>query len=178
MPQKFKIVEDYDGYTPPIRVNSAVELLMKHVPPQHVEGLHKVVLTNSARVLKTHKGKYTFDGQRMRAADLRGFYGDGNICLIMDRILDHYPQSFLLVPMFKMLAIGEILYHELGHHIHRRDEPGYRDNREAVADEWSDKLLISFFEKHYRVLTKILLAYKKLLHPLVVRIVRLFRRST
>ncbi|HEU4712951.1 MAG TPA: hypothetical protein VFS76_15360 [Pyrinomonadaceae bacterium] len=178
MPPKFKIIEEYEDYTPPVRVSTAVELLMKHVPPEHVEGLRKVVLTNSARVLKTHKGKYTFDGKRMRAADLRGFYGNGHICLIMDRILDHYPQSFLLVPMIKTLAIGEILYHELGHHIHERAEPGFRDNREAVADEWSDELLISFFEKHYWFLAKILLAYKKLLHPVVVRIVRLFRRSS
>lgn len=122
MPRKIKIVEQYEDYTPPVRVNSAVELLMSHVPPEHIKGLRKVVLTNSACVLKTHKGKYIFDGERMRAADLRGFYGNGYIFLIMDRILDHHLQLFLLVPMFKTLAIGEILYHELGHHIHRRDE--------------------------------------------------------
>ena len=175
MPQKFKIVEQYEDYTPPVRVNSAVELLMSHVPAEHLKGLRQVVLTNSACVLKTHKGKYTFDGKRMRAADLRGFYGDGYIFLIIDRILDHHLQWFLLVPMFKNLAIGEILYHELGHHIHRRNEPGFRDNREAVADEWSDELLVEFFKQRYWYLAKVLDVYKKLLHPVVAR---LFRRSS
>lgn len=147
---------------------------MSHVPHEHLEGLRKVVLTNSASVLKTHKGKYVFDGERMRAADLRGFYGNGHVVLIMDRILDHYPEAFLIVPMIKTLAIGDVLYHEIGHHIHRLKEPGYRDKREAVADEWRDELLLAFFKKHYWYLANVLNAYKRFLHPVFVR---LFRRS-
>src|SRR5688572_27469408 len=142
---------------------------MSNVPPEHLTDLRKVVLTNSTSLLNRYKGKYDFDGERLRLGELRGFYGNGQICLVIDQILRHYPDSFMLVPIFKTFAIGDILYHELGHHIHRRAEPGYRDNREAVADEWRDKLLVAFFKKRYWYLDKLLGGYKRFLHPMVVK---------
>lgn len=172
MPTKVKIVEQYLDYAPPVPVNGTVQLLMSHVPAEHLQGLRKVVLTNSTSLLQSHKGKYEFDGERLRAADLRGFYGKGYIFLVMDQILRHYPDSFLLVPMIKRLAIGEILYHEIGHHIHRLEQPGYRDNREEFADKWSDDLLLAFFEKRYWYLAKPLIGYKRFLHPTVLKLIR------
>jgi hypothetical protein len=172
METRVKLVEQYLDYSPPVRVNTTVQLLMSHVPREHLNGLRKVVLTNSTSLLNSHKGKYDFDGDRLRPADLRGFYGNGQICLVVDQILRHYPEAFLLVPMFKTLAIGDILYHELGHHIHRLEKPGYRDNCEAVADEWRDKLLLEFFKKHYWYLAKLLNGYKRFLHPTVIKLIR------
>ncbi|HEX2270017.1 MAG TPA: hypothetical protein VHH35_10795 [Pyrinomonadaceae bacterium] len=118
MPRNFKIVEQYHDYSPPVRVNDAVRLLMRYVPPEHLEGLRRIVMTNSASVLSSHKGKFVAeDGERLRAADCLGFYSNGSIFLLMDQILRQYPELFLLVPFIKALAIGETLYHELGHHI-------------------------------------------------------------
>lgn len=90
----------------------------------------------------------------------------------MDRILRHYPEPFLWVPMFKALAIGDVLYHEIGHHIHRLAEPGYRENHEEVADEWRDELLLVFFKNHYWFLAKIIGGYKRFLHPTVMKLIR------
>jgi len=171
---RIKIVEEYHEYTPPVRVRGAVELLMSHVPREHLEGLRKVVLTNSARLLQSNKGKYDFYGKRQRLGELRGFYTGGYIYLVTDRILDCYHELSLMVPIVRTLVMAEILYHELGHHINRRDQPGYRENREEAADEWRDELLFAFFEKRYWYLVRVLRVYKKLLHPLFVR---LFRRS-
>lgn len=156
-------------------MNGTVEL-MRHVPAEHVEGLHKIVMTNSASLLSSSKGKFVAeDGKRFRAADCRGLYSNGNIFLVIDQILRHYPEAFLLVPFIKRLAIGEVLYHELGHHIHRREQPGYRDNREAVADEWSDELMATFFKARYWYLKPVVRAYARFIHP---RLVRLNQRPT
>ena len=71
-------------------------------------------------------------------------------------------------------AQAYVLAHEIGHHIHRLKQPGYRENREAFADEWRDELLMAFFKKHYWYLARVLNVYKRFLHPVFVR---LFRRS-
>lgn len=146
-------------------MNGTVALLMRHVPAEHLEGLHYIVMTNSASMLRTHKGKFVSEGWRGRAADCRGLYTGGNIYLVMDRLLRHYPESLLLIPIIKTLAIGEILYHEVGHHIHKLEQPGYRDKHEEVADEWRDELLAIFFKKRYWYLRPAARAYARFIHP-------------
>ncbi len=172
MASKLKIVEQYQDYSPPVRVNEAVRLLMRHVPAEHLEGLHEIVLTNSASLLTSLKGNFTAGGQRFRAADRRGFYWNGRICLVIDQIFRQYPESLLLVPMFKTWLIGKILYHEVGHHIHRLVQPGYRDKKEEFADEWRDKLLAAFVNKRYWYLAIVIRGYDRFLHPTIKRLMR------
>lgn len=170
MSRNFKIVEQYQDYSPPVRVNEVVLLLMRYVPVEHLEGLRKIVMTNSASLLSSSKGKFVAeDGKRLRPAECLGLYSNGNIFLVVDHIMRQYPEAFLLVPFFKKLAIGEILYHEVGHHIHKREQPGYRDNRETFADEWRDELLAIFFKARYWYLMPILRAYARFIHPRIVK---------
>lgn len=63
MAGKFKIFEQYVDYSPPVQVIGSVQLLMSHVPAEHMQGMRRVVLTNSASLLKTNKGKYDFYGK-------------------------------------------------------------------------------------------------------------------
>lgn len=169
MARKVKIIEQYQDYRPPVQVNGTVELLMRHVPAEHLAGLRHVVMTNSASLLSTSKGKYLAeDGRRFKAAECNGLYSNGNIFLVIDRILRNYPEWFLFVPLIKALAIGDILYHEVGHHIHQLEQPGYRDNEEPTADEWRDKLLREFFKKRYWYLAPPLRLYVRLIHPRLV----------
>ena len=177
MRTKVKIVEQYLNYSPPVEVYSSIRLLLRHVPEEHLEGLQKIVLTNSASLLESFKGKYPAGERRIRAADARGIYLNHKIALVMDKILNQYPEVLLLLPMFKTYAIGEVLYHEIGHHIHRREQPGYRANKEEVADEWRDKLLKDFLWKRYWYLAYALRPYVKLVHPQVLKLMpRLARR--
>ena len=85
----------------------------------------------------------------------------------MDRILEQYPEAFLLVPPFKTYVIGEILYHELGHHIHRIEEPGYRTDKEAVANQWKEELLQEFLLQRYWYLAKVIDIFRPVFNPLV-----------
>lgn len=144
----------------------SLELLLRHVPDEHLRGLRQITLTNSEQLQSQMKGKITSEKRRIRPADCLGLYGGGHIRLIMDRILEPYPEIFLLVPLFKTCFIGEVLYHEIGHHIHHLEEPGFRDREEDVADEWKDKLMRAFAKQHYWYVAGIV----RLLWPLLSRI--------
>jgi len=140
------------------------------VPEEHLIGLHKITLTNSEQ-LRSIRGKITSEKQRFRPADCRGLYRKGHIFLIMDQIFSQYPESFLLlVPPFKTFVIGEVLYHEIGHHIHRLEEPGYRTNKEVVADQWRDKLMQLFLKQRYWYLARAVRLVRPLLRPIEARI--------
>ena len=131
-----------------MHVHSSLRLLLRYVPEEYLNGLAKITLTNSES-MKSVRGKITSEKRRFRPADCQGLYRKGHIFLIVDRILAGYPELLLLVSPFKTFVIGEVLYHEIGHHIHRLEEPGYRGDKEVVADEWRDKLLQLFLRQRY-----------------------------
>ena len=142
---KVRVEAQYFEYTPPVRVYGSVRLLLRYVPEEYLNGLYKITLTNSEN-LKSVRGKITSEKQRFRPAECQGLYRKGHIFLVIDRIFSQYPELFLLVSPFKTFVIGEVLYHEIGHHIHRLEEPGYRTDKEMVADEWRDKLMQLFLK--------------------------------
>jgi len=171
LPSKVKIIEDYYNYYPPVHVYRSLEVLLRYVPEEHLRGLRRIILTNSEQ-LQGQKMRNS-EKRRIRPEDCLGLYGGGYIRLIMDQIFEPYPEIFLLVPLFKTYAIGEVLYHEIGHHIHQMQEPGFRDRKEEVADEWSDKLMRTYLKQRYWYLGGI----RILLRPLWPLISRLQAKS-
>ena len=154
MSTKVKIDEEYYNYRPPVRVYGSVEVLLRYVPEEHLEGLRTITVTNSDYMRKWLKGKYTHEKGRFRAADCRGIYSDGRIWLILDQICD--AELFMIIPPVKTFFIGEVLYHEIGHHIHAMAQPGFRKDKEAFADECRDKLMQTFMRQRYWYLTGVL----------------------
>ena len=169
MATKVKVVNQFYNYTPPVRVHRSLQILLRYVPEEHLKGLNKITLTNSES-MSSVRGKITSEKQRFRPADCQGLYGKGNIFLIIDQIFSPYPELFLLFPPFKTFLIGEILYHEIGHHIHRLEQPGYRANKERVADEWRDKLLQSFVRNRYWYLAWSIRLLRPIINPIVARL--------
>lgn len=149
MSKDVKIREQYMDYTPPVVLYRSLQLLLRYVPQEHLENLHTITLTNSGAMLKMYRGKVSSEKRRVRPADCRGLYGRGNIYLITDQMFSDCPEFLLLLPPVKTYLIARTLYHEIGHHIHRLEQPGYRANREMVADEWRDKLLRDFVRGRY-----------------------------
>jgi hypothetical protein len=92
----------------------------------------------------------------------------------MDLILGACPEVLLLVSPIKTFVIGETLYHEIGHHIHQIEEPGYRSDKEAVADEWKEKLMGAFLRRRYWYLASV----ARLCAPLIRPIVRRWNKRT
>ena len=144
-----KIVEQYLEYSPPINVHGSVRQLLRAVPEKYLSGLHRITLTNSTSLRKTYRGKILAGKDRVRPADCQGLYANGQIQLLMDKILSEVPELFLLFPPLKKYLIAKTLYHEVGHHIHKLESPGYRANREAFADEWRDKFLRAFLHRYW-----------------------------
>src|SRR5438552_1799000 len=129
MAAEVKIVEQYLDYAPPVVVYRSLQLLLRYVPDEYLAGLHKITLTNSAGLRKMYRGKVTSEKRRVRSADCRGLYGSGSILLVMDQMFMDCPEVFLLLPPVKTYLIARTLYHEIGHHIHRLEHPGYRANK-------------------------------------------------
>jgi hypothetical protein len=149
MAHDIKIREQYLDYKPPVILYRSLQLLLRYVPDQHLADLRAITLTNSAALLKSRRGKLTSENRRIRPADCRGLYGRGNIILVVDQMFSDFPELLLLFPPVKTYLIARTLYHEIGHHIHKLDQPGYRAEREAFADQWRDKLLRDFMRRRW-----------------------------
>jgi len=54
------------------------------------------------------------------------------------------------------MFFADVLYHEVGHHIHATRRPEYRD-KEDVAEAWSAKLSRGFFQSRYWYLFPVVL---------------------
>ena len=59
------------------------------------------------------------------------------------------------------MQFSEVLFHEIGHHIHKTQAPEFKE-REDVAESWEKRLCKIYFRKRYWYLTPI--AY--VLYPL------------
>lgn len=170
MATKVKIVEQYDNYRPPVRLYGTLEVLLRYVPEEHLEGLRTITLTNSDYMRKAMKGKYTQEKRRFRAADCRGMYGGREIWLIVDQVCDD--ELFMIIPPVRTFFLGEVLYHEIGHHIHAMQQPGFRKEKEEFADEWRDRLMETFLRQRYWYLRGILKLFAPLIRPLYRKLQR------
>lgn len=54
----------------------------------------------------------------------------------------------LRVPALRDLLLSRVLFHELGHHIHRRIAPGHGD-AEAAAERWRRDLTRQVLRRRY-----------------------------
>jgi hypothetical protein len=143
-----EVVEYYKDYSPPFDAVKPVRRLLEHLPGKYLKGLYGVTLTNSQSTRHLRKGYTRSRKKKVRFADCLGLYGGGRITLIVDKIFRDYPDYFLRLPFVRTMLLGEVLYHEIGHHIHRTQKPDRRD-LEFVADEWRDKLMRSFMWERY-----------------------------
>ncbi|MEZ6084938.1 MAG: hypothetical protein R3E58_13635 [Phycisphaerae bacterium] len=70
------------------------------------------------------------------------------IRLVVDNVLAEIPWYAKRIPIVRDAALGSVLYHEFGHHIHKTKKPEFKE-KEDVADKWSDKLLVAYLRKQY-----------------------------
>lgn len=145
------VLENYKDYEPPAYVRPAVERLLAHVPQRYLAGLQSVVLTSSTAVGagKTMRA----GGKRYQRDQCRGFYHPKRtsppwIEILVDNVLDGLPSFGRHFAFVRELELGTVLYHEIGHHIDYTIERSGRGG-ERPAEEWSKRLISSFFRKHH-----------------------------
>jgi hypothetical protein len=131
------------GYTPPFNVEDCVARMLHSVPEKYLLGLSEVVLTNTAGLARRQRRAMTLSRKRkVRQAAALGLYHQAWknrpawIQIYVDNILRNWESGWWLhLRFYREMLIGNVLFHELGHHIHYAIRPEHRE-REDVADVW------------------------------------------
>jgi hypothetical protein len=74
------------------------------------------------------------------------------------------PKGSDRVSVLRNISFAKVLYHEIGHHIHKTSRPEFHE-REDVADSWKHKLVRRFARKHYWYLRPLAIGYRLLTNP-------------
>lgn len=152
---KPEILESYRDFEPPPQVRKIVEELLDYVPRNYLRGLDKIILTNQSALTRDQRRQKIWGRRRKyRLAEARGAYSGATtsspamVWLFVDNMLKSQPPWALKTPLLQYSEFGEVLYHEIGHHIHAVHKPVH-EGEENVAEDWSKKLRWEFFRKKY-----------------------------
>lgn len=149
------VVESYREYAPPAYFKPVVENLLHDVPQKYLVGLRTIVLANTAGLTRDKKRQKVWSRKRKaRLAEALGSYyketrsSPATVWLYVDNIVNQRPDWPLRLPIIRYMVVGDVLYHEIGHHIHAVHSPAY-EGKENVAEEWSRRLGRSFIRRRY-----------------------------
>ena len=149
-----EIREAYRGYIPSVDVAAIVRQFLDTVEDKYLRGLDCVLLVNEAGLPRRDRiGKVWSGKRKIKKSRTLGCYRrqtrnhPAYIELRVDKILkalEKMPAAFV----FRKVVFGHVLFHEIGHHIHRKIRPEYKE-KEDVADNWAGKLNANFIRKQY-----------------------------
>jgi hypothetical protein len=150
-----EIIENFRDFEPPANFGNIVDDLVRYVPPEFLLGLQSITLTNRIALSRNQKRQKTWSRNRkIRLADALGYYTPATrssraaVVLYVDNITQGWPGWLGRVPLVRYMPAGEVLYHEIGHHIHAAHLPVY-EGKEDVADYWRRKLWGRFVRRRY-----------------------------
>ena len=148
-----EIIESYKDYSPPINALAVTQVLLRYVPEKCVRGLNAVVLTNASKFSrKRRRGTTKSRKRKVRVREAGGVYHPKTkterawIEIFVDNFTVYESRFIRLVPFFRATAFADVLYHEIGHHIHYTVRPEHRE-REDVADYWGARLTAHFIRQ-------------------------------
>jgi hypothetical protein len=113
--------------------------------------------------------------RKVRLADSLGSYSPSwrsspaTVWLYVDNIIETGVAWWKWVPVLHYVVQGDVLYHEIGHHIHAEHRPVH-EQRENVAEDWSSKLMRNFYRKHYWYIFPFLYIVTRLTSPIFRRL--------
>ena len=149
-----QIVVAFQGYTPPFDAEKAVRRMLRIVPTNYLWGLHNIVLTNTHALSRRERDRKTWGRRRVTLGQARGYYTAewkreaAHITILIDNLERHMGRQWLRVGLVRDMELADVLFHELGHHIHRVHRPKYEE-KEDVADKWRDKFARKFLQSRY-----------------------------
>lgn len=142
------ILSQFREYNPPADIEGSVRQLLRYVPEQYKEGLQAIHLTNSTASRAFRRNKVWSRGRKVPMRECAGFYCGDHIELLVDNLLLNVPRWIVRVPFLRTIWIGSVLFHEIGHHIHRIQQPEHRE-MEDVADAWQKRLMRQYMRRRY-----------------------------
>lgn len=150
-----EILEYYKDFEPPIDATAVTRKLIDNIPQKYLLGLGQIIATNLSGMSRRELNKKIKSrGRKVSMTNVCGLYhhrtasSSAWIEIFVDQIADLELSFFQKIPFLREMAFAEVLYHEVGHHIHTVLQPEYRD-REDVADEWQIKLKRLYAKKKY-----------------------------
>lgn len=160
----------FSDYKPPFNVGRAVRLMLDSVPAKYLVGLSDVVLTNKASLSRNRRRSVTKSrGRKVKVMNAAGLYHaafNGRpawIEIFVDAALRNWIRGIsFVVPFLREVGISDVLFHEVGHHIHYTVRPEFRE-KEDVADVWKVRLQSTYNTRRYRW-TKL---FVRLIRPLL-----------
>jgi hypothetical protein len=175
-PPRPAVTVSFAGYTPPFDVAPIAQRMLDSVPQKYLIGLAEVVLTNSSGLPRKLRRSITkARKKKVRVVEARGLYHpawNGNqpwIEIFVDNVLRGWEKGWWLkIGLFREGRLGDVLFHEIGHHIHFAARPEYRE-REDVADVWKVRLERNYYRQRFRWLRAFVRLLKLLLGPLFER---------
>jgi len=168
----------FSDYEPPFDVVAAVRGMLSSVPPKYLVGMSEVVLTNTAALNRSRRRDVTKSRKRkVRQAAARGLYHPAwngkpaRIEILVDNTLRNWSAFFLWSSFVREQLLGDVLFHEIGHHIHYSVRPEYRE-KEDVADAWKVRLERNYHRTQFSWLRPIALLLQFVLGPAWSRIMK------
>ncbi len=151
-----EVIVAFSDYEPRFDVASTVQHILNSIPRKYLIGLSAVVLTNS-RALSRKRRNITLKSRQRRtglgaAAGLYHAAAKSNpawIEIFVDNVLRGWEKTFWVRSrLFRESSLADVLFHEIGHHIHRTIRPEYRE-REDVADVWKVRLQRNYHKQRF-----------------------------
>lgn len=162
MDNNINIVENYYNFEPRYNVKERIERLLSIVPSNYLMGLKTIHLTNYQALNHSKKRKKTWSQKRkVKLKNCLGWYYHKStnqevwIEILIDKVQDSFPKFFLISNFIKDWILADVLYHEIGHHIHSVHKREFSE-REYVAEKWKKQLFSLYFKKKYWLLIKVL----------------------
>jgi len=162
------IKENYNNYIPPFNAKKTINTLLEYTDPQYLSGLKTIILTNSSSLSHDRRRETTWSkGHKLKIVESWGLYHEtrngipASIELFVDNIFKGYTRVDIFLTIAKETILGEVYFHELGHHIHYSQHPEYAE-RETIAKKYTKKLFLEFLKKKYWYLYPLLKVINKI----------------
>lgn len=172
-PRKPSVIARYSsGYKPPFNVRAVIERMVASVPPKYLVGLSEIILTDRGELPRKRRRSVTYSrNKKVSILQARGMYHPAWknrrpwIEIFVDATLKPWEKGlWRKIPLIRELDLGQVLFHEIGHHVHYTVRPEYRE-KEDVADIWKVRLERNYYRQRFSFL------------KVPIRIVRFFTGS-
>lgn len=152
-----RVIASFSDYEPQFDPVPMVRRMLDSVPKNYLAGLSVVRLSNASGLpgkrrkiqVKSRKRKFGLD-------TARGLYHPafrGNqawIEIFVDNAMRGWDSGWARrVPYIREMRISDVLFHEIGHHIHYAVRPEHRE-KEDVADVWKVRLENNYNRQRFR----------------------------
>jgi len=168
------VISHYSDYTPPFDPVPVIQRMLASVPPKYLVGLSEIVLTNSTGLSRKLRRSVTKSRKRkVKIVEARGLYRQAWhgkpawIQIFVNNTLKNWGKGWWLrFTFFAEILLGDVLFHEIGHHIHFTARPEHRE-KEEVADDWMRRLKKNYFRTQRPMLRFVLITLRPILRPMI-----------